>query len=94
MTGKVSSFGGAAGGRAPLYIHPVKIVVGGWEYDIEVGFTNAAGIKDNPWGYGLVGQIGFFEFFTVRFKYRKGAIELAQNVGCRVARVCCQTPAP
>ncbi len=58
----------------------VKIVVGGWEYDMEAGFTDAAGIKDNPWGYGLVGQIGFFEFFTVRFKYRKGAIEFAQNV--------------
>src|SRR5437868_6538571 len=44
------------GGKSKVYFHPVTINVGGWNFDIEVGFTNDSTLTD--FGCGLLGQIG------------------------------------
>lgn len=64
------------GGKASLfYIHPIEIVVGGWKYTIEAGFMpDVSGRKIQ---YGLVGQLGFFDTFVVKFDRAKEEIELA-----------------
>ena len=53
-------------------LHPVAIRVGGWAYTVPVGF-----MPDMPsFGYGVVGQRGFFEFFKVTFDLLNAEIEL------------------
>jgi hypothetical protein len=55
-------------------IRKINIEVGGWPYEIEVGFIPNVG--NSFVNYGLVGQIGFFEFFQVIFDLSKKDIEL------------------
>lgn len=63
---------GITGTPEPFYIHPVSIRVGGWEYKIKAGFKpNTSKIN-----YGVVGQIGFFDIFVVKFDLLKSEIEL------------------
>lgn len=63
---------GITGAKEVYYIHKVTIKIGGWPYDIPVGFLpNIARL-----GYGVVGQKGFFENFLVKFDLRKEEIEL------------------
>ena len=65
---------GVSGQPEPYYNHPVKIVVGGWEYEVKVGFK-----RNLSSDYGLAGQVGFFQFFTVKFDYQKEQIELKRK---------------
>jgi hypothetical protein len=63
------------GGKASIYyLHPVKIDVGGWEYEIQAGFMSDVAGRSVP--YGVVGQKGFFENFIVKFDLKKEEIEL------------------
>lgn len=66
------------GGKASLYyIHHVTIDVGGHDYLIEAGFMpNVAG-RVMP--YGLVGQRGFFDNFSVKFDLLKEEIEVKEH---------------
>ena len=67
------------GGKASVYyLLPVKIIVGGWPFEIVAGFMpNVAGIMD----YGVVGQKGFFDIFVVKFDLLKEEIELKARNG-------------
>lgn len=63
------------GGKASIYYwHKIIIEVGGWEYEIEAGFLPS--VAGNSIPYGVVGQVGFFEFFKVIFNYSSGEVEL------------------
>lgn len=65
------------GGKASLYyLHTITILVGGWPFTIEAGFMPSVGGRVIP--YGLVGQRGFFEMFTVKFDYSKEEIEMKE----------------
>ena len=67
------------GGKVSIYyLHLITISVGGWEYKIKAGFMPQVGTRMMP--YGLVGQIGFFENFVVKFDYTKEEIELKPNI--------------
>jgi hypothetical protein len=46
--------------------------VGGWDYNIKAAFLRKIG----PYGYGVVGQRGFFDNFIVKFDLLKEEIEL------------------
>ncbi len=70
--GKPFGVAGITGSVEEYYVYPVTITVGGWPYRIEVGFLPNLGRL----GYGVVGQRGFFDLFTVKFDYQKGGIEL------------------
>jgi len=60
-SGERQTVGGIAGQSAAYYLHDVEIEVGGWSYEVRVGFLrNVAG----GFNYGVVGQTGFFEHFV------------------------------
>lgn len=73
--GKEQKVSGITGIAESYYIHPVTVTVGGWEYKIEAGFLPAIG----KFGYGVVGQKGFFDIFVVKFDLVKEEIELKQR---------------
>jgi hypothetical protein len=65
-TGEESPFAGISGEKQTMYIHPVSITVGGWEYQTKAGFADLP-----SHAYGIVGQKGFFSFFRITFDYTK-----------------------
>lgn len=65
--GGIQSFGGAK-----AYIHKVDLEIGGHQFKIETGFSYD--ISKN--GYGILGQKGFFNLFSVRFDLQKEDIEI------------------
>ncbi len=65
---------GATGQPAVFYFHLIGIKVGGWKYNIKAGFMPRTAALD----YGLVGQQGFFNIFTVKFDLIKEEIELKE----------------
>ncbi|MEK7149964.1 MAG: aspartyl protease family protein [Patescibacteria group bacterium] len=73
--GEKKEVGGITGVSETYYIHPITIKVGGWPYNIKAGFLrNIAKL-----GYGVVGQKGFFDLFSVKFDYFKQEIELKEK---------------
>jgi hypothetical protein len=74
--GEKNRVGGIAGQTAEYYIHPVKIEVGGWPYNIRAGFLPRVAGGCN---YGVVGQRGFFDLFIVRFDLLKEEVELKER---------------
>jgi hypothetical protein len=74
-TGVKSEAYGITGGGSPIYIHPITITVGKTALKVKAGFienmTNA--------GYGIVGQVGFFDKFEVKFDYQNKEIELIEK---------------
>ena len=59
-------------GGASAYLHRVDINIGGWDYNIMVGFSYDIARH----GFGILGQKGFFDIFVVKFDLLKGEIEL------------------
>lgn len=70
--GKKNEVGGITGGGMPYYTHSVFLRIGGHTNKVEVGF-----MPNMPsFGYGVVGQRGFFDLFKVTFDRRKGEIDV------------------
>lgn len=70
--GKMENFGGISGGQLIAYFHSVGAEIGGWEYKLYCGFS-----YDIPsFGYGVLGQKGFFDNSVVKFDLTKEEIEL------------------
>ena len=75
-TGESLDFGGIqALAGASAFLHNVTIRVGGWTYKIRIGFSYDIA----PHGYGILGQKGFFDIFTVMFDLTKEIIELKER---------------
>lgn len=74
--GKRRIVGGITGAKQNFYACPVTIDVGGWSFEIMAGF-----MPNMPdFGYGVLGQRGFFENFVVKFDYSKLEIELQAKI--------------
>lgn len=74
-SGKLDHFGGISGQQQQqltAYFHNIQIEVGGYEFDCWAGFSRD--IEALP--YGILGQLGFFSLFDIRFDYAKERIEL------------------
>ena len=71
-SGKKVKFSGIAGEPFEVYLHNLTIEVGGWHYKIVVGFSYGI----SPYGFGILGQKGFFDLFRVKFIFSKGIIEI------------------
>ena len=69
--GRISKVAGITGVGEPYYLHSINITLGGYTYRIETGFK-----YEYRWSFGLLGQMGFFNLFIVKFDYRKGEIEI------------------
>lgn len=66
------------GGKASIYyVHKIRIIVGGYEHEVSVGFIYGVGVNHMP--YGIVGQTGFFDKFVVKFDFLKEEVELKQR---------------
>ncbi len=72
IKGEKGEVWGITGVGETYYIHLVTLKVGGWSYKIRVGFLP----RIARLGYGVVGQRGFFDIFTVKFDFVKEEIEL------------------
>ena len=59
-------------GFANCFFHSVSIDVGGSPLDVKVGFSKD---MDNM-SQGILGQLGFFDNFTVTFDFNKSTVEL------------------
>ncbi len=70
--GKEEKVSGITGVEETYFTHSVFLKVGDVEYETTVGFLQ--GIAEM--GYGVVGQIGFFDKFKVSFNYRNKSIFL------------------
>lgn len=78
FSGKKSLVSGITGVAEPIYLHKLDLKVGGQLFeDVEVGFLK----KISPFGYGVVGQKGFFDTFVVKFDLLKEEIEVKPRVG-------------
>lgn len=75
LEGEKQLVGGITGALEPYYIHEVILKIGGWPYKINVGFLPDIARL----GYGVVGQKGFFDIFTVKFDLLKEEIELKER---------------
>ncbi len=72
-SGKKETFGGIQEkSGAEAFIHDIGINVGGGDYKIKVGFSWDIA----KYGYGILGQKGFFDIFVVKFDLLKSEIEL------------------
>lgn len=72
-SGEKSRVSGITGVEKPYYIHKVNLIVGGQSFNnVKVGFLKEIG----SYGYGVVGQSGFFDLFIVRFDLHKHEIDL------------------
>ena len=67
------NFCGIGGGALKAYFHRIKIEVGGHKSDSYIGFT----YDELP--VPLLGQIGFFNLFSVIFDLSKEVIELKRK---------------
>ena len=59
-------------GGAKAYLHKVNIEIGGHKFRTDVGFSYDIARH----GYGILGQRGFFDIFSVKFDLAKEEIEL------------------
>ncbi len=70
--GKKVTYHGIGGGQFTAYFHTVRVNIGGWPYDIYCGFS--PDIPNNS--TGVLGHVGFFDLFTVKFSTAKEEVEL------------------
>ncbi len=71
-SGKRIKFAGIAGKPFEVYLHNLTLEIGGWRHRIEAGFS----YEISPYGFGILGQKGFFNLFRVKFIFSKGIIEI------------------
>ena len=64
-------------GKSDAYFHKVTVSVGGWLYEMEVGFMEKSSLT--MLGYGVLGHRPFFELFSVKFDFQKQDIELKEK---------------
>src|SRR3989344_145135 len=63
-SGKKVNFGGIQeAGAAEAFIHEVTLIIGGWKYKTQVAFSYHLSKR----AFGVLGQQGFFDLFSVKF---------------------------
>jgi len=62
------------GGKAKIYFLPITVNIGGHNFNIEAGFTTDSTIT--AFGCGLLGQVGLFDYCTIKFNRRKFEMEI------------------
>ena len=70
--GKSARVAGVTGTIETFYIHKVILRLGAQGFETDVGFLPR--MSDD--GIGILGQIGFFDQFAVKFDYRNQEVEL------------------
>lgn len=73
--GEEQEVAGITGASAPIYFHWVNLKVGRRQFKQRVAFLKEMG----QFGYGVVGQHGFFDIFVVKFDLVKQEVELRER---------------
>ena len=74
-SGDEQDFYGIIGpGPGQIFFHDISIEIGGISYSIRCGFS----YDISPNGFGVLGQLGFFDTFDVKFMRSKARIELKE----------------
>lgn len=73
-TGTPLTFFGTSGKPQKAYFHKITFKIGGHHHTCEVGFS----YDMEKLAYGLLGQDGFFDKWTVKFEYHKKNIDLRE----------------
>lgn len=71
---KTKTYGFTGDGQI-AYIHAIGIKLGNKTYTAKAGFVE----NMNETGFGIVGQVGFFDRFKVTFDYSEKTIELDEK---------------
>ena len=79
-TGTKQTVSGITGTSEFYYIHEVTLNIGGWKHKAKVGFLK----NINKQGYGIVGQKGLFDRYSVKFDLNKEEIELKESINLRL----------
>lgn len=74
-SGEKSDAFGISGSGNTIYIHTLTLKVGNVPLKIKAGFLQ----NMTQVGYGIVGQVGFFDKFEVKFDYQNQEIELIEK---------------
>lgn len=74
--GEKKTVSGITGKSEFYFLHSVKLNVGGWRYTVKVGFLPNMSNQT----YGVVGQKGFFDKYSVKFDLNKEEIELRESI--------------
>lgn len=72
--------GGVTGKIEAVYLHKVNLKIGKWKHEAKVGFMPSLNVQDN----GILGQIGFFDHYSIKFDLNKEEIELKPSINPRL----------
>lgn len=72
--GRILKFFGTSGESQRAYFHKVTFKIGGHAHTCQVGFSYDL----DKLAYGILGQDGFFDKWTVKFEYQKENVELKE----------------
>lgn len=70
-SGKITPLYGVTSGKGEVFYHRVELVIAGWKFKTKVGFS-----YDLQYPLGILGQQGFFEFFSIVFDFKKRVVDL------------------
>ncbi len=71
--GAIDKFGGIGGGQFTAYFHDITLYIGGWPMKVWCGFSPDIPPKV---AHGILGQVGFFNNFIVKFEMNKLEVEI------------------
>ena len=74
--GKPLTFHGTSGEPQIAYFHQIEFKIGGHSHKCDVGFSYE--MEGLP--YGILGQVGFFDKWIVKFEYHKENVELKEII--------------
>ena len=80
LSGEKQTVAGITGTPEFYYIHEVTLNIGGWKHKAKVGFLK----NISKQGYGIVGQKGFFDRYSVKFNLNKEEVELKESINLRL----------
>lgn len=75
QNGRKGTLGGVVGKTVDAYYHDIDLEIGGNITHVTAGFT-----EESKFDHGFLGQRGIFNSYTIHFFYRKGTLELRQDV--------------
>jgi hypothetical protein len=71
---------GISGQPIRFYFHDIILTIGGWQKESRMGFSH-----DLKLDYIILGQKGFFDFYTINFDYKKEDIELKEHISLKTS---------
>lgn len=75
--GKKWEFSGSTARGGVAYFHNITLEIGGWDHKCYAGFC--ANLDELQYGYGILGNVGFFDTYQAIFNFKKNTIEIEKE---------------